>query len=163
MNVLRKQIDSGIEPFQIIGYPNRDRAVVARKAFKSRETVYQIAPYKIQDHPTPLSVQIADSQHVLDRVLEAMNHSCRPTTFVDCRAMLVIAMQDIAPGDELTFFYPSTEWRLNRPFRCECQQRECIVVVDGAEQLIENKGLMVSEFMLNPHIQRLVERKVAFQ
>lgn len=32
----------------------------------------------------------------------------------------IIARRDLFPGDELTFFYPVTEWEMDQPFDCFC-------------------------------------------
>ena len=36
------------------------------------------------------------------------------------------------PGDELTFFYPSTEWEMVHPFQCECGAADCLKWITGA-------------------------------
>ncbi|KAB8242433.1 hypothetical protein BDV35DRAFT_366204 [Aspergillus flavus] len=45
-------------------------------------------------------------------------------------------------GDELTFFYPSTEWTMVQPFQCGCGAglRRCLGRVAGASQ-IDSLGL----------------------
>ena len=44
-----------------------------------------------------------------------------------------MAGRDIAAGEELTYFYPSTEWEMDRPFRCLCGAPDCVGVVSGAK------------------------------
>lgn len=57
------------------------------------------------------TVQISKTEHIeLNSDLVFMNHSCDPSTLMDVDKMVVSATRDIAEGDELTFFYPSTEW-----------------------------------------------------
>lgn len=57
------------------------------------------------------TVQISETKHIeLNSDLVFMNHSCEPSTLMDVDRMVVTAARDIAAGDELTFFYPSTEW-----------------------------------------------------
>ena len=34
--------------------------------------------------------------------------------------MRLTALRPISEGDELTFFYPSTEWAMAEPFECGC-------------------------------------------
>ncbi len=47
-----------------------------------------------------------------------LNHSCRPNARVRARELL--AVRAIAPGDEITFDYETTEWQLACPFTCRC-------------------------------------------
>jgi hypothetical protein len=63
------------------------------------------------------TVQISETKHIeLNSDLVFMNHSCDPSTLMDVDRMVVIATRDIAAGDELTFFYPSTEWDMGKIF-----------------------------------------------
>lgn len=61
------------------------------------------------------SVQVSATEHVeLNSDLVYMNHSCDPSTHMDVDRMVVVAIKDIKAGDELTFFYPSTEWDMGK-------------------------------------------------
>src|SRR6476469_3308872 len=69
------------------------------------------------ENPEPLSrptfrtVQISEDTHVDGLgALAYLNHSCAPNTVVDTERMEVRALRDIRAGEELTLFYPSTEW-----------------------------------------------------
>ena len=84
-----------------------------------------------------------------------MNHSCDPTTIMDTTRMLVFARRDLAPGDELTFFYPSTEWEMSSPFICLCGAPNCIHVVAGARFLPLST---LEDHFLNHHIRELMIR-----
>ena len=48
--------------------------------------------------------------------------------------MVVRALRDIQPGDELRAFYPSTEWRMAERFECRCGEPECLGVIGGAAE-----------------------------
>jgi hypothetical protein len=54
---------------------------------------------------------------------------------LDTERMLMIARRDIQKGEELSFFYPSTEWEMQAPFICLCGSTNCIHVVAGARFL----------------------------
>ncbi|KAG0175553.1 hypothetical protein DFQ28_008866 [Apophysomyces sp. BC1034] len=57
------------------------------------------------------SVQISEHEHIeLNSDLLFMNHSCNPSTQMDVDHLAIVALREIKTGDELTFFYPSTEW-----------------------------------------------------
>jgi hypothetical protein len=47
-----------------------------------------------------------------------LNHSCAPTCRVD--GTRLVALRELAAGEELTFDYNATEWDLAEPFRCSC-------------------------------------------
>ena len=49
--------------------------------------------------------------------------------------MAMISRRDIEKGEELSFFYPSTEWEMQAPFICLCGSANCIHVVAGARFL----------------------------
>jgi hypothetical protein len=81
-----------------------------------------------------------------------MNHSCRPTSIVLAHALCVRAATDLKAGDEITFFYPSTEWDMVRPFECLCGAHNCIGFVAGAQHLCI---ATLRRYFLNAHIQEL--------
>jgi hypothetical protein len=77
-------------------------------------------------NPTPAtcaysSVQASETLHIeLNCDLVYINHSCAPTLIFDMVAWEVRVNPDLQrglrEGDELTFFYPSTEWEMSQPF-----------------------------------------------
>jgi hypothetical protein len=58
----------------------------------------------------------------------------------------------IPPGDEITFFYRSTEWDMVQPFECLCGEHNCIGFVAGAQYL---SIAALRGYFLNTHIQEL--------
>ena len=59
-------------------------------------------------------------------------------------------------GDELTFFYPSTEWEMSEPFVCECQSKNgkrCEERIAGAKYA---KKTSLESNWLNPHIRDML-------
>jgi hypothetical protein len=57
-------------------------------------------------------------------------------------------------GDELTFFYPSTEWDMSQPFECLCEAKECRGKITGARDM---DGGILAKYWLNKHIEELLE------
>lgn len=97
------------------------------------------------------SVQVSSTQHVeLNSDLVFMNHSCDPSMHMDVDRMAIVALKDIKAGDEMTFFYPSTEWDMAQPFACWCGSSKCIETVQGAKYLPSN---VLSQFVLSNHIK----------
>ncbi|KAI9470602.1 MAG: hypothetical protein EXX96DRAFT_611793 [Benjaminiella poitrasii] len=103
------------------------------------------------------TVQISKDEHIeLNSDLVFMNHSCDPSTLMDVDHMAVTATRDIAPNDELTFFYPSTEWDMAQPFLCWCGSPKCIETVQGARYLSSE---VLEQFVLSQHIKELIEKQ----
>ena len=94
------------------------------------------------------------------------NHSCRPSLVFDM-AKLEVRVADDRPlsiGDELTFYYPSTEWDMKEPFDCECRStaaKRCGERIAGAKHA--NRTLLERNW-LNVHIRELLvaERATEF-
>ncbi|KAI9353954.1 hypothetical protein BD770DRAFT_347661 [Pilaira anomala] len=105
------------------------------------------------------TVQVSKSKHIeLNSDLVFMNHSCDPSTHMNVDSARVTATRDIAAGDELTFFYPSTEWDMAQPFACWCGSPKCIETVQGARHLSAD---ILNQFELCQHIRELIEMRDA--
>ncbi|SAM03778.1 hypothetical protein [Absidia glauca] len=103
------------------------------------------------------SVQVSATKHVeLNSDLVFMNHSCDPTMSMDVDRMAIVALKDVKAGDEMTFFYPSTEWDMAQPFACWCGSSKCIETVRGAKHLSTDT---LKQFVLSKHIQQLVNER----
>jgi hypothetical protein len=61
-----------------------------------------------------------------------MNHSCDPNIYIDTKNMVLTTIKEISQGDELTFFYPSTEFSMSNPFLCSCGYEKCLGHISGA-------------------------------
>ena len=136
---------------------NYNRAV-ASVAIAEGEVVAPFSARQTLDRPTYLTVQTAPDKHILlaPEHLQYINHSCDPNVFFDTVAMEIRALRPIAPGDEITFFYPSTEWSMDRAFECHCGSAECLGQVAGADRL---DPVALARHRFNRHIlDRLGER-----
>lgn len=105
-----------------------------------------------QDYATYLTVQTGLDKHItlIPEFLQYINHSCQPTVFFDTTAMALICLQPLQPGDELTFFYPSTEWEMAQPFVCNCGSANCLQLINGASHL---SGETLAQYRLTDFIQ----------
>lgn len=100
------------------------------------------------------SVQTSAATHVeLNSDLVYINHSCAPSLEFDVAAMEIRVAADraggLAVGDELTFFYPSTEWDMAQPFRCRCGEAACKGWIAGASRMDEEalRGYWLNEWL----------------
>jgi len=115
--------------------------------------IYDFAHCSPSPVATYRTIQVGIAVHMDDRELVGyLNHMCRPNAFVHAETLTVRAARDILAGEELGFFYPSTEWDMARPFQCACGAAECIGLVAGAKHLSES---MLSRYFINPHIREL--------
>jgi hypothetical protein len=114
---------------------NKFRTLVTKQAYKKGEVMCVMPSENIMDKPNRFTVQIAKDKHTHVGKLAALNHSCDPNVILDTERMLMIARRDIEKGEELSFFYPSTEWEMQAPFICLCGSTNCIHVVAGARFL----------------------------
>ncbi|KAI8057014.1 hypothetical protein BDF22DRAFT_740530 [Syncephalis plumigaleata] len=51
--------------------------------------------------------------------------------------MGLTAARDIASGEEMTFFYPSTEWNMDQPFDCWCGADKLLAKQAGTPELLK--------------------------
>lgn len=114
---------------------NKFRTLVTKQAYKKGEMICSMPSENIMDKPNRYTVQIAKDRHTHVGKLAALNHSCDPNVILDTGNMVMIARRDIEKGEELSFFYPSTEWEMQAPFICLCGATNCIHVVAGARFL----------------------------
>ncbi|KAG0027291.1 hypothetical protein BGZ82_009053 [Podila clonocystis] len=87
-----------------------------------------------------------------------MNHSCSPTVSLDTDSMAVVAVVDLKEGDNLTFFYPSSEWEMDQPFTCWCGADKCVKSIQGAKFLSSE---VMSRYFTTSHIQQLISERDA--
>jgi hypothetical protein len=80
-----------------------------------------------------------------------MNHSCAPTAIVDVTKWEVRAAVPIVKGHPITFFYPSTEWEMAQPFKCQCGAEKCLGVINGAKDIPRH---VLRGYVLNQHIKQ---------
>lgn len=117
------------------------KGLIANRHFTKGELISDFSSGKVVSKPDYLTVQLDDHKHInlQPEYLQYMNHSCDPNMFVDTEAFRIVALKEIQPGDELTFFYPSTEWKMDRPFDCRCGSSKCIGKVEGAFALTKEQ------------------------
>lgn len=113
------------------------RSLYSRKNFSQGDLIAGFGAKETFAQPTYLTVQVGDNEHIelLPEYLECINHSCNPNCFFDTATFELIALRDIAVDEELTFFYPSTEWDMDQAFKCTCGSKNCIGLVKGARYL----------------------------
>jgi len=137
----------------VIRSQNKFRRLTTQHTYSKGSIICVIPSEALQNKPTQYTVQIGRDRHVEVKELASMNHSCDPSVILDTSRMLVIACRDLSVGDELTFFYPSTEWEMSAPFICLCGAPSCIHVVAGARFLPLST---LEQHFVNRHIRELM-------
>lgn len=133
--------------------------LITDQSFTQGELIYRFNGYQLTRTPTYQTIQISATEHIEELgVLAYLNHSCQPNTFVDTTALTVNAARDIAVGEELNFFYPSTEWEMDRPFVCLCGAPQCVRLVAGAKYLSIDA---LSHHFINQHISQIIVQTLA--
>ncbi len=79
------------------------------------------------------TVQFDVNKHIYcDDAARYTNHSCNPTATLDFTTYTLKANKDIKEGSEITFNYLTTEWIMNSPFECNCNE-SCMKNIKGAK------------------------------
>ena len=102
--------------------------------------------------PNYLTVQLNEQEHILlaPEFLQYINHSCEPNVFFDTTNMVVTCLREIEVGEEMTFFYPSTEWSMDQKFECHCKTAVCLNSIQGAAHLHPD---ILKKYQLSAYIQ----------
>ena len=100
------------------GYTSK---LVTKVPFKAGQVVFRLEGLTTAPKKRYTTVQVGPDEHVeLNSDLVYMNHSCDPSVILDTLNRTVTATRDLKAGDELCFFYPSSEWDMIQPFPCWC-------------------------------------------
>ena len=138
---------------------NGEKSLHASAFFDAGETICAFAAEKISEVASYLTVQTGENKHITLQpdFLQYINHSCSPNVFFDTTSMELVALKEVQPGDELMFFYPSTEWDMAQPFDCFCGTKQCLHRIQGAAYLSgeEAKRYRLTDFIM----EKLKNRK----
>jgi hypothetical protein len=135
------------------------KSLHASTFFDAGDIICPFTAGSIQQTASYLTVQTGINKHITlqPEFLQYINHSCDPNAFFDTTTMNLIALKAIQPGDEFTFFYPSTEWDMAQPFDCHCGSKQCLKYIQGAAYLTHE--ILQRYKLTNFIIQQLQNRK----
>ena len=105
------------------------------------------------------TLQVSRNSHIsLDSAFTYLNHSCNPSLEIDTAKMEVRVAKDrnLEKGDMLSFFYPSTEWEMDRGFKCLCGEKSCVGEVQGAKNMSREE---LERWFINGYIWELKEEQ----
>lgn len=155
---MRSEFPSQEDWATVIESPDGAISLYSRKIFRPGDI---LTGFKITDffrEPTRHSIQHGDSEHFLiaPDCLQFMNHSCDPNVAIHMKDKSVRSIRPIQPGDEIVYFYPSTEWSMVEPFRCTCNSQRCLAYVRGAAYLPLD---LLAGYRLSDHILKLLAKR----
>ena len=141
-------------------YANHQNALYALQSFRPGEMIAEFSAGTISAEPTYLTVQIGIDKHITlqPEFLQYINHSCDPNVFFNTTTMQLVALKEVGVEEEMTFFYPSTEWSMTQSFDCYCGSPRCIGKVSGASYLSPE---LQSQYRFTDFIQQQLAKKAA--
>lgn len=79
-----------------------------------------------------------------------------PGEFGIAGELRVAGNRDLKAGEDLSFFYPSTEWDMGKPFQCLCDAPKdvCLGKIQGAKHVDRQ---VLGKYYVNPHIQDMLK------
>jgi hypothetical protein len=137
---------------------NDQNALYALQSFQPGEVIAEFGAGTIAAEPTYLTVQVDVGKHITlqPEFLQYINHSCDPNVFFNTTTMELVALKEIKLEEEMTFFYPSTEWEMVQPFKCYCGSQACLAEIKGAAYLSKN---VLKRYRLTDFIQQQLAKR----
>lgn len=144
---------------------NEQNALFALRTYQAGEVIADFSAGTISPEPTYLTVQVDIGKHITlqPEFLQYINHSCEPNVFFNTTTMQLVALKFLQSEEEMTFFYPSTEWKMTQAFQCYCGHPSCIGKIKGAAFLTktERDRYRLTDFIQQELAKRMARRKVA--
>ncbi|KAL7410636.1 hypothetical protein BDY24DRAFT_398816 [Mrakia frigida] len=166
-NIVVNHLTSHPDLLQVHQIPGTDQShVEVLKSFKRGDKLAALEGLSTGATKAYSSVQISSDSHIeLNSSFLFVNHSCDPNVAFKISSCWpasewkVEALKDLAVGDTLTFFYPSTEWDMDRGFECRCQEKTCLKSIKGAKYI--DRSTLKQQGYVSPHIWKLKEEQEA--
>lgn len=146
-----------------------DAGVVGRKAVAAQDltagTIINEFREPVFDHPTMHTVCLSESVHVAPTEgAEFISHACADT---NCRIVVssdgkvgrVTVTKPVRKGEDFSFNYNTTEWRMSCPFTCvcsSCSKLEAPRLVAGFANLSREERIRIQS-ETSPYVRRLAE------
>ncbi len=110
--------------------------VFACEAISAGEILLALA-HVFVDRPARHTIQLEARKHQAGtgEIDDFLNHSCDPNSALDFERLELVAIKPIAPGEELTFNYLTSEWDMAAPFACMCGAAGCHGLIRGFRHL----------------------------
>lgn len=144
---------------------NKQNALFSLRLYQPGDVIADFSAGTISAEPTYLTVQVGVGKHITlqPEFLQYINHSCDPNVFFNTTTMQLVALRELQPEEEMTFFYPSTEWKMTQSFNCYCGSPHCIGKIKGAAYLSKEaqEKYHLTDFIQQQLAKRPARKKVA--
>ncbi|QRV88965.1 SET domain protein [Ceratobasidium sp. AG-Ba] len=138
--------------------------LICLKPFKAGDTITHLTgTTKAKKSWSTVQHGVGPDDHIeLNSVLVYVNHSCSPNAAFDLSSSKKSewkfrALRDVQAGDELSFFYPSTEWEMDQGFQCKCESANCLNYIDGAKNL--TRAQLEERGFISTHISQMLDQR----
>lgn len=144
--------------------------VFAARPIAKGDKVFQVTG-EARPFPSRYSIQVDANLHIeppdggngapasMHASWRFLNHSCEPNLAVDFETWHLVAVRDVAAGEELSFNYLTTEWDMATPFQCGCGAHGCFRHIGGFKHLTPpERARLIGRAA--PHIRRLVDEEL---
>jgi hypothetical protein len=140
----------------LIDNATKQKSLHSSQTFKRGELIAIFSAASTLAEPTYLTVQIDIDKHITlePSYLQYVNHSCNPNVFFNTTTFQFLALKNIEVDEELTFFYPSTEWDMAQSFQCNCGNENCLHSIQGAKYISAD---VLKNYQLTDFINKMLE------
>ena len=138
------------------------RSLCTRRSFKIGESILEVRGDVITE-ASRYSIQVSSDMHIEptavptnleffdDYLWPFLNHGFEPNSMMQGRQL--VAIRDIAKGEEITFDYNANEWDMATPFECMATGRK----VRGYKYLSAEERALIRD-VTSPFILQLAEQ-----
>lgn len=135
-----------------IGHTHLGKSVFAGRPFKKGDVITQFTGPLVHKSDLPEDYKGEDDRFVQigaelfmgpsGDVDDLINHSCEPNAGLkfDGNEVLLVALENIAEGDEITWDYSTTMFENRWKMRCDCRKPAC-------------RKIVADFILLEPHVQ----------
>ena len=134
----------------------KDELILVWSGFIVNLSQYHELPDEIQRHTIQVEEDAYLASWTEDEPADFINHSCEPDTGLIGQLTLV-AMRDIAPGEEVTFDYATCDGTAYDEFLCDCHADTCRGRVTGDDW---KNPVLWDKYAgyFSPYLQRRIDR-----
>jgi SET domain-containing protein len=133
------------------------RGVFATEAIAAGEVLIALAHVFVAA-AEQYTIQLDEDRHQAGtgEIDDFLNHCCEPSAALDVERLCFVAVRPLAPGDEVTFNYLTSEWDMAEAFTCRCGADRCFGNIRGFRHLSR-----AQQDSLAPSITPFLRRKRA--
>jgi hypothetical protein len=114
-----------------------DRGLFAREPLAAGEPLVRFEG-ELVPTPSRFSLQVGMGLHLRgspEQPEALLNHACEPNARFDFSTLTLVALRELATGEEVTFNYLTSEWDIAVPFQCRCGAAGCFGLIRGYRHL----------------------------